>query len=248
AQKLLAEKSDQISKADALKLDYLAEEIEATLANTLKNRALTITGLRLLIGAQPNEELAIVPQELPEAPAAPNADEILRRALEQRPETRAANEAVSARQALVDLARARLWPDFGLVGGFTFTTTTNADNPPSPFVNNPYHAMSGYIALGVQGTFDIPQKLARLRQAQADLHEAAAMLRGAQQLVRLDVQQALGDLGDARVRVERYGKETQIGKQLATQAGVAFDTGLGEAREFLEGTLLYARADGERMK
>jgi len=48
--------------------------------------------------------------------------------------------------------------------------------------------------------------------------------------------------------VDRYSKETQIGKQLATQAGVAFDTGLGEAREFLESTLLYARADGERLK
>jgi len=29
---------------------------------------------------------------------------------------------------------------------------------------------------------------------------------------------------------------------------VAFDTGLGEAREFLEDTLLYSRADGERMR
>jgi outer membrane protein, multidrug efflux system len=248
AQKLIAEKSDQISKADALKLDYLAEEIEATLASTLKNRALTITGLRLLVGVQPGEDLPIAQQELPDVPVPPNADQLLRRALEQRPEARAAAEAVSGRQAQVDLARARLWPDFGLVGGFGFTTTTNADSPPSPFVNNPYHASSGYIAIGMQGTFDIPQKLARLRQAEADLHEAVAMQVGAQQLVRLDVQQALGDLGEARVRVDRYSKETQIGKQLATQAGVAFDTGLGEAREFLESTLLYARADGERLK
>ena len=248
AQNLLAQKSDQISKSDALKLDYLAEEIEATLAATLKNRALAMTGLRLLVGAQPNEELPIVLQDLPDVPPTPNADEVLRRALQQRPETKAANEALSGRQAMVDLARARLWPDFGLVGGFGFTTTTNADNPTSPFVNNPYHSASGYIALGMQATFDVPQKLARLRQAEADLHEAAAMQLGAQQLVRLDLQQALGDLSEARVRVDRYSKETQIGKQLATQAGVAFDSGLGDAREFLEGTLLYARADGERLR
>jgi outer membrane protein TolC len=71
---------------------------------------------------------------------------------------------------------------------------------------------------------------------------------GAQQLVRLEVQQALGDLAEARVRADRYAKQTAIGKQLATQAGVAFDSGLGEARELLEDTLLYARADGERLK
>ena len=187
-------------------------------------------------------------QDLPPAPQAPNPDELLRRALEQRPETRAANEAVAARQALVDLEKGRFWPDLGLVGGVKFTETTNASSPPSPFLYNPYHDASGYIALGLQGTFDIPQKLARLRQAEADLHEAQALQIGAQQLVRLDVQQALGDLAEARVKVDRYTKESQIGKQLATQAGVAFDSGLGEARELLEDTLLYTRAEGARLE
>src|SRR6266478_247871 len=228
AQKLLAQKSEQISRSDSMKLDYLAEEVEAQHASAVKNRDLALTGLRLLAGAQSGEELPI--------------------ALQQRPEARAANEGVAARQSLVDLARARLWPDVGIVGGIRFTTTTNADNPPSPFVNNPYHESSGFVALGMQWTLDVPQKLARLRQAEAELHEAIAMQVGAEQLVRLDVQQALGDLADARVRVERYGNETQIGKQLANQAGVAFDSGLGDARELLEGTLLFMRADGERLK
>jgi outer membrane protein TolC len=231
-----------------MKLDYLAEEIEAQHAGAVKNRDLALTGLRLLVGAQPSEELNIAQQDLPDAPQAPNADELLRRALQQRPEARAANEAVGARQAQVDLARARLWPDLGIAAGVRFTETTNADNPPSPFVNNPYHESSGYIAIGLQGSFDVPQKLARVRQAEADLHEAVAMQVGAQQLVKLEVQQALGDLAEARLRVQRYVKETQIGKQLATQAEVAFDSGLGEARELLEGTLLYTRADGERLK
>ena len=248
AKKLLAGESDQISKADALKLDYLAEEIETGLASTLKNRELAITGLRLLVGVQAGEDLPIAQQSLPDAPQVPIVDEVLRKALDRRPEVRAAGEAVSAREALVELARARLWPDIGLVGGATFTGTTNASNPPSPFVNNPYHAASGYIALGLQGTFDIPQKLARLRQAEADLHEAQALQLGAQQLVRLDIQTAIGDLGEARVKVDRYTKEAAIGKQLATQAGVAFDSGLGEARELLEDTLLFARADGARLE
>src|SRR5919201_1372408 len=106
AQKLLAGRSEQISRADAMKLDYLAEEIEAQHASAIKNRDLAITGLRLLVGVDPAAELSIVQQDLPAAPQAPNADELTRRALEQRPEARAANEGVAARQALVDLARA----------------------------------------------------------------------------------------------------------------------------------------------
>lgn len=245
AKQLLAQESEQITKADAAKLDYLAEEIEAKHAEAIKNRDLAFTGLRLITG---KDDLQVAQQDLPDAPAVPDADKVLRKALERRPETKAAAEAIAARQALVDLSRAQLYPDLGLVGGARFTDTTNADNPQSPFVSNPYHEQSGYIALAVRGTFDIPQKLARLRQAEADLREAQAMQSGAQQLVKLDVQQALGDLAEARVRVERYAKQAAIGKQLATQAGVAFDSGLGEARELLEDTLLFARADGERLK
>src|SRR5207237_725538 len=78
AQKLLAEKSEQISRADSMKLDYLAEEVEAQHASAVKNRDLALTGLRLLVGAQAGEDLPILEQELPQAPQPPNADEILR--------------------------------------------------------------------------------------------------------------------------------------------------------------------------
>jgi outer membrane protein, multidrug efflux system len=247
AAQLLSEKSAQITKSDSLKLDYLSEEIEAKHNQAVKGRDLALNSLRLLVGAQPLEVLEIAEQDLPDAPLPPDAESTLRVAFEHRPEVRASHEGVAARQSLVDLARARLYPDIGLAGGFRMTTTTNADNPPSPFADNPYHELSGFIALGLQGTFDIPQKLARLHQAEADLHEAQALEAGAQQLVRLEVQQALGDLNEAGLRWQRYVNQTALGKQLATQASVAFDTGLGEAREVLEDTLLFARADGERL-
>ncbi len=231
ADKLLKEESEQITRADRLKLDYLAEEIEATQAGALKNRELAIAGMRSLLALKPEEELSVAQEALPDPPAQPDAAAAMQRALEQRPEIHAADEAVKSRQALIDLESARFWPD----------------NPESPFVYNPYHEASGYLALAVRGTFEIPQKRARHRQAEADLAEALAVRRGAEQLVRLEVAQALGDLAEARTKVERYTKETAIGKQLATQAGVAFDSGLGEARELLEDTLLSARADGARL-
>jgi multidrug efflux system outer membrane protein len=247
AAQLLGEKSTQITKADSLKLDYLAEEIEAKHAQAVKNRDLALTALRLLIGVQPQEPLEILDLDLPDAPPAPEMEATLKTAYDRRPEVRAAHEGVAARQALVDLARANFYPNLGVAFGARFTDTTNASNPSDPFIANPYHEQSAYVALGLQGTFDIPQKLARLKQAEADLHEAQALQAGAQQLVRLEVQQALGDLAEAGQRWQRYTNQTTIGRQLATQASVAFDSGLGEARELLEDTLLFARADGERL-
>jgi outer membrane protein, multidrug efflux system len=248
AQKLIAEQSDQVTKSDLMKIDYLAEEIEARTAEANKNAALAITGIRLLTGKAPQEPLDIAQQDLPQPPQQPNEDEVLRRALERRPEARAAAEQVAARRAALEVERAKLYPDLALVGGATYNYTSSADDPQSPFAYNPYNQRSAYVALGLLVTFDIPQKLARIRQAEADLHDAMAQQRGAEQLVRLEVRQALGDLDEARQRVVRYTNQSNIGKQLAVQAGLAFDSGLGEARELLEDVLLWARADGEKFK
>ncbi len=247
ADKLLKQESDQITRADRLKLDYLAEEVEAMQASALKNRDLAVAGMRLLIAVKPEEALDVAQEPLPAPPPQPVLEQVTARALDQRPEIRAAEEAVKGRQALVDLETARFYPDLAIVGGASYTEQTNASNPVSPFVYNPYHDASGYLALAMRGTWEIPQKMARKRQAEADLAEALSLRRGAELLVRLEVQQALGDLAEARVKVDRYTRETSIGKQLATQAGVAFDSGLGEARELLEDTLLYARADASRL-
>ena len=63
---------------------------------------------------------------------------------------------------MVEVERARLYPDLALVGGATFTYTSNASNPNTPFANNPYNERTAYAALALRGTLDIGQKLARL--------------------------------------------------------------------------------------
>ena len=173
---------------------------------------------------------------------------MLRKALQQRPETRAAAEQVKARMAALDLERAKLYPDLAIVGTATWNYTSSADYPQTPFAYNPYNQKSAYAVLALRGTFDIPQKLARIRQAEADVRDALAQQRGADHLVRLEIRQALGDLDEARQRVLRYTNQSTLGKHLAVQAGLAFDSGLGEARELLEDMLLWARADGEKFK
>ncbi|HKC59948.1 MAG TPA: TolC family protein, partial [Myxococcales bacterium] len=248
ARKLLAEGSDQVSKSDAMKLDYLSEEIEARNAESEKGAALAFTAIRLIVGKAPEEPLEIVEDKLPDPPPQPDEKEMLRRALEKRPETRAAAAQVAGRRAALDAERAKLWPDLALVGGGTYNYTSSADDPMTPFAYNPFNQKSAFVALTLQGSLDFPQKFARIRQVEADLQDAIAQQRGAEQLVRLELRQALGDLQEARVRSQRYTNETTIGKQLAIQAGLAFDSGLGEARDLMEDMLLWARADGERFK
>src|SRR5205823_3299096 len=215
ADKLLQEQSDQITKGDRLKLDYLAEEIEATQATALKSRDLRITGMRSLLGLRPEEPLEVAQESLPDPPPQPALEAVLRRALEKRPEVHATDEAVKARQALVDLESARLWPDIALAGGARFTETTNASNPVSPFVFNPYHEATGYVALALHGTFEIPEARAtaagggRPRRgllAALQAGSASAAVQQAQERVRKDLNAWFKAQGPARQKAREQAR------------------------------------------
>jgi outer membrane protein TolC len=247
AQELLDDGSDQLTRADLTRIDYVAEEVEAQHAGSVKTEALAMMGLKLLTGIKPEQPINIAREELPQPPAQPGYEAMLRLGLSQRPEARAAHENVAARTALVELERARYYPDLGLIGGAFYNFQSNASSPSNPFVNNP-NSQGLFVALGLKGTFDLPQKFYRVRQVEADLREAQSLLTGAEALLRLDLQQALGDLAEARVRAQRYTRESAIGRQLLVQAVLAFDSGLGTAQELVLDTFLYSRATGEKFR
>ena len=246
-EQLLADGSDQLTHADVTRIDYFTEEVEAQHAGSVKTEALALTGIKLLVGLEPQAELNIARQQLPQPPEQPDFEAMIKLGMDLRPEAKAAQENVQARLALLSLERARYYPDLGIVGGAELTYQSNADSPVSPFVNSP-NTHGAFIGLGMRGTLDIPQKIYRARQAEADLHEAQALLAGSEVLLRLDLQQALGDLAEARVRAQRYSKEAVIGKQLLVQAALAFDSGLGTAQELVLDTFLYSRAVGEQLR
>jgi outer membrane protein, multidrug efflux system len=247
AQELLDDGSDQLTRADLTRIDYVAEEVEAQHAGSVKNEALAMTGLKLITGIKLDQPINIARQELPQPPAQPDYEAMVRLGLAQRPEARAAQENVAARKALLDLEHARYYPDLGLIGGIVYNYQSNASSPSNPFVNNP-NSQGMFIALGIKGTFDLPQKFYRVRQVEADLHEAQSLLAGSESLLRLDLQQALGDLAEARVRAQRFTKESAIARQLLVQAALAFDSGLGAAQELVLDTFLYSRATGEKLR
>jgi outer membrane protein, multidrug efflux system len=247
AAKMLDQGSEQLTRSDLTRLDYAAEEVEAQHAAAVKQEALAITSIRLLLGMLPQDPIHIVRETLPpEPPGQPAYEEMVQLALVRRPEALAARENVLARRAQVELERARLFPDLGILATFNFNYQSNASSPSSPFLSNP-NSRGYQVALGLKGTLDFPQKFARLRQAEADLQEAQALLAGAEGLLRLELQSALGDLAEARIRWQRAGREVAMGRRLLTQALLAIESGLGTAQDLVINTFLFSRAEGARL-
>ncbi len=248
AAKLIAEESEQATASDLSRLELVGYEIQAQSDAAIAQQRLAEVALKLLVGRSPDEPLAVKREELPPPPDAPDLKALLKRAEAQRPELKAAKANVQAREALVSLERAKYWPDLALAGGYSFAWTSNADSPASPYASNPYNFNAGYLGIGLRGSFDLPQKLARVTQVEADLHEAQAMLVGAERLLRLDIEKALGDLASARGRARHYADSSAMAKKMLIKGALGIDSGLGNAGDVLIDALLYSRAEGERLK
>ena len=250
AKRLLAEQSDQVTANDVARLELVGAEIDAQAATALANQRVAEVALKLLAGRMPEEALSVRRQELPPPPESPPATALLEMARRLRPELKAASENVLARRALADLEQAKYWPDLALAGGASFAWTSNADSKSlaTPYAANPYNFQAWYLALAVRGTFDLPIKAAKVAQVEAELHEAIALQTGAERLLRLDLERALGDLASARGRAEQYKNAAVIAKKLVVKGALAFDSGLGAASDMMFDTLLYTRSEGERIK
>jgi outer membrane protein TolC len=247
ATQLLADESDQVTTTDLARLELLETESEVSAAQALAGQRLAEVALKLLVGREPEEPLEVQRESPGPPPVPPPVARLLEQARRDRPEIKAAAENVAARLALVELERARLWPDVAIVGGASFAYTTNAENLSTPFVNNPNSA-TGYVALAMRGTFDVPVKLAKIRQVEADLHEAQATQVGAERLVRLEIEKALADLASARSRAEQYRIGAGKAKAMLVKGSLAFDSGLGGLSDLFIDSYLYSRSEGERLK
>ena len=248
AKRLLADESDQVTASDVARLELVGAEIDAQAAQALANQRVAEVALKLLAGLTPEDALLVRREELPPPPLAPPAPVLLEQARRLRPELKAASENVAARRALVELEQAKYWPDLALAGGASFAWTSNASSPSTPFAANPYNFTAGFLAVALRGTFDLPIKAARVLQVEAELREAVALQTGAERLLRLDLERALGDLASARGRADQYRGSAVVAKKLVIKGALAFDSGLGAASELLLDTLLYSRTEGERIK
>ena len=83
----------------------------------------------------------------------------------------------NARKALVDLARARLFPDIGIGFGASYSTAPSAVIQNNAWVIDPFNRFGWGVAIGARWNLDLLPAQARVQQAEAQLEETRAMER-----------------------------------------------------------------------
>jgi cobalt-zinc-cadmium efflux system outer membrane protein len=194
-----------------------AELVEAELLHRdvalRADREITREQLNVLLHRSPELPLPASPAMLePRAPAGEPRDALLARALAERPELRAAEARIAAREAAVALARREYLPDLRLMGGYdTFEEESD---------------MRPMVGLELNLPLRRARRAAALDEAEAALEEARSARAGLDDQVRFSVGRALARLAEAHHALEIFrDRMLPAARDRVASARASFETG-----------------------
>lgn len=247
-QKMLDEKSEQVTKMDLYKLGFFRKQLEARRAQAEQGQQLALAAIRLLANVPTGEPVEVVEMELePEGEVKPpTLEESLATADQKRPEIAGIAAGITAREKEVFIRERMFYPDIGLAGFLSLRYTSNATPQRDPFAYDPYNQREVGVGLVARYTFDFPTKQAELDQSRAELDKLKAQQRLLQAAIRLEVTKTHGELMAAWHRAEALRDAAREARRWFTAAMAAFDLGTIGTRDVIESLTAYAQSSADQ--
>jgi outer membrane protein len=239
----LADGSGEATITDRLRLRTMRAEIDARILETTRGVGLARSGLRALIGPEAPPDLDIDETDI-EALSVPgrNIGEYEEAALRTRPEVKALQHLVAAKQALAQLETRRQYPDLVLVGTAAYAYASSVDNPKNSYYNNPFHSLGAGLAAGFRMPLDLGIKNARAAKLHAEAEEAEQKRREALSGISFEVEKAHAELKEAEERMKVVQKGEKAGRQWIAAIAQNLAVGLAEARDFSDALMAFFQA------
>lgn len=236
-----ADERDDADEVDLLRMKTYRAEIRARLGEIEKYERIGMAALRFFTGVSTPAAFS-VPDEPITAPRKPLVDELvyLAAARIHRPEVRQVREGVKAREAQVDYAKARLYPDFGIGLSFGYANSPVIANQTNPFVVDGANYLPTYgVGLVFRWNLDFLPGSARVRYAEWQLAETRDLEQYALGGVGVEVSTAYATARDALVREQAYGEAETLSKRWVSTVSAGMSVGTREEREIIDPLRAY---------
>lgn len=236
AKAVAAEDEDEVT---LFRLRMHRADLEARESEARKQEAIALSGLRFLIGAREAVRVPDVPMPEPKHRLAP-LGYYLTAARLHRPEVNMAQAAIRAREAQVEIERARFYPDLGLTLSGGWSEAPEITDQLNPFANDPGNYLRYGAALGLKWKIDFLPQSARLSFAQAQLEEIRATEQFAIGGVGVEVTTAYEEARDAERRLFAYEESREYARRWLITVQQGLDIGAYEHDDVIAPAKEYA--------
>lgn len=159
-------------------------------------------------------------------------------AVVHRPEARMLAAGLQAAHASVQLQRASLTPDLGLLFGFSYGYAESVDDPQNAFMSHPNN-FGASIALGVRYDLGIAQKLATIHKAHADERLLQARRQQALGGITVEIETAWQETRAARKRSDLLAHSEKVARGWYNAVDQNMQLGVAEARDLVDAARGY---------
>lgn len=242
AQRQLDAGAPGVDNVDVFKLQTFQGELEKQLNDIRQGKALALTGLRTLLGLEPDLPITLADTAL--QPLTRHVDAVtqyVKDATHLRPEFTQAREGVKAYEELVKAAKADYYPVFfaGVFG--SLAEATNRDTFNNPFVFDPLHDDAVVPVVGLRWKLDLGITAAKVDEVEAQLGQIQQKHALAEQGIPFQVRQAYLELEQHKANIEATEKGFRSGRRWLVAASSNFDLGVGPGKDVADAAVAYAK-------
>jgi outer membrane protein TolC len=252
--KMLDELNEDVTDRDLFKLRYYTAQVKSMLVQARSGQKVVIEALRFLTGIEglgSNKKLKETDLKAPAIELDPQDERqrsYLGQARKLRPELKQLNAAVDATAAAVEIHQASFYPDFFISGYVKGSYSPAHDFIENSLLNRGYTYYDHGLTLGMRVTLDIPQKMARLDEARANLRRIRAQKNQAVEAVGLEIKKRLETLRSAKENLKVLKKGRRAAKAWMRANFMSYGVGLSSTKDLLDSLAAYAQARMELFK
>jgi multidrug efflux system outer membrane protein len=242
-QKSLKANDGEITPEDRYRIEIFRSQLNQRIADGERAVQVARVGLAATLALEP-EQLQLRDDPLPDTAQIRPVDltSALADAEMMRPDLKALDKGILAKEADVRASRAELFPQLGLVGQFAYSRAAGRDTITNPYVGDYFNALTIGAALAIRQNLSFWTVITRTNKKDAELETLRKQRAGAVRGIRVEVETAAADLNAAITKREASAKAVAAGRSWFRSATLNFGIGVGDARDLIDAYRGYAEA------
>ena len=242
-QKSLKANDGEITPEDRYRIEIFRSQLAQRLADGERALRVARVGLAATLAMEP-DQLQLRDDPLPDTSQikAPDLAAALADSDKQRPDLKALDNGIQAKEADVRASRAELFPQIGLIGQFAYSRAPGRDTVTNPYIGDPFNALTIGAFLGIKQNLSFWTVITRTNKKEAELDTLRKQRAGAVRAIHVEVETAVADLNAAITKREASAKAVAAGRSWFRSATLNFGIGVGDGRDLIDAYRGYAEA------
>ena len=233
-ERLLEDGNSDVDDADLFQVQISEQEFNRRVVEITQQREVARVALTRQLNLP--EGTVLAPQDATLEPISYSLDSLdayFSLAFDHRPELAQAKAGLTARSALVDVAKSNYYPKLfaGLTADFSYAA--GRFRQPSPYVGDPFRSRSLQLGFGFRQNLNFLQTKSRVEQAKAEYNQVKFQEEAANLLILFEVEEAYRNLIIREAALEAQNESLRISREWLLTEMNNFEFDLGDTENLV---------------